>query len=174
MKPILAAALAAATALTAASAVAGSSTTVIRQYKAVVPDRPTQTVPAPATRTTQVRRVVHKTAVRRARTHHILRRVAAPTQPSAASAAMGSVDTSATVREDSDMPASAYRPSDSGAVMEERKTVIRRDDDGNVSRHTRIIRQDPEGGMTAVEHRSSDGPDADTGGDYDGGPDRAP
>ncbi len=169
MKTILAAALAAATALpltglTAAPAFAGSPT-VIREYKAVAPDQPTLAAPAP--QTTQARKVVHRTTVRRrATTQHVVHHAVTAPRPVANSATTGSVDTSATVREDSDMPASAYRSTD-GVVMEERKTVIRRDDDGNVTRRTRVIRQGPEGGMTAVEHSSSEGPDYD---DTDHGP----
>jgi hypothetical protein len=157
MKPTLAAAFLAASALTAAPLAHAGETTIIHTYKTVVPDRPTQ-IDTTATQTATVHKVVRKTAVHhRASYHHIIHRTAT-TQQAAPSAGSAAVNTSATVtRDTSARSATPAGDQPSGAVTEERKTVIQRDDEGDVIRHTRVIRQGPDG-MTSVEHRSSEGP----------------
>ena len=162
MKSPLTAALMAASALAAVPALAfAGETTIIHEKTVVVPAQPAPAATETQTQTEQTASV-HHVAVHRvvrhrtAMFHHVVRHAPAP----AASATSAGVQTSAAVRQDDvqaqTSPAQAAQPQ----VVEERRTVIRRDDEGDVERHTRIIRQGPDG-MTSIEHRSAEGVSAD-------------
>jgi hypothetical protein len=85
--------------------------------------------------------------------HHVARHA----QPvHALSATSAAVQTSTTLRTDDARSQAPQAPQ----VVEDRRTVILRDDEGDVERHTRIIRQDSNG-MTSIEHRSAEGVSAD-------------
>ena len=154
------------TALCAAGAVSAGETTVIHEYRHVVPDRPTVDMQAPQARSVTIQRTaVRKTAVRshHATVRHVSRRTVTTHRTAAPSANTAAMNTSASTRTDATQDQDSYRQgmqtsaSDDATVLE-RRTVIHRDDEGNVSRHTRVIRQGPDG-MTSIEHRSSEGPD---------------
>jgi hypothetical protein len=85
--------------------------------------------------------------------HHFARHAAqSPSRSSARTAGSSSVvDTSATVRQNTDQSATEA----GGPTVIDRRTVIHRDDEGNVERHTRTIQQGPDS-TTVVDHRSSE------------------
>jgi hypothetical protein len=150
----LAAALMAATALVALPTLAlADETTIIHEQKVVVPSQPAPGAAA-ETQTRQTTRV-HRVAVHHSAAHHrvAMIHVRHTRSTHAVSAASAAVQTSAAVRTES-------QPDQAPQVVEDRRTVIRSDDEGDVERSTRIIRQGPNG-MTSIEHSSAEGVSAD-------------
>ena len=137
-------------------------TTVIREQHTVTP-QPAQT--SELQHTTQTRTVEQHTTVAvapPARKHYVVHR--APIQHRARAAVVhtrwrapghavssAAVNTSTTVQDSS----KRTQVETASPTVIDRKTVIHRDDDGNVDRHTRVIKQD-ENGVTIVEHHASD------------------
>ena len=137
----------------AAGAARADDTTIIREHKVVQAAAP---APAPAPVTTTVHhsttvssrttstdgvRTPHRIVHRHRVVHHAATTVAqqqpaAPAQAPAADQVAQPVD----------------------ATLD-RKTVIHRDDNGDVSRHTVIQKQDPDGTQTTIEHHSTSTPD---------------
>ncbi len=137
----------------AAGAARADETTIIREHKVVQTPAP-EPQPAPVTttvhhstsvssRTTSSDRVVtpHRIVHRHRVVHHAATTVAQrqPMAPPQAPAAD-----------------QAAQPTDATI---DRKTVIHRDDNGDVSRHTVIEKQAPDGSQTTIEHHSTSTPD---------------
>ena len=139
----------------AAGAASADDTTIIREHK-VVPEAAAAPQPAPAPapvtttvhRTTSVRTTTASSdeapAPRRIVHHHRVvhhratmaadhRTVAPPAPPAPA----------------------ADQPAEPASATIDRKTVIHRDDNGDVSRHTVIEKQGSDGSQTMIEHRST-------------------
>jgi hypothetical protein len=153
----LAAGLLAASALTGMAGMAvADETTIIHEHHeqpAVMSSTSTErTTEVQAVRTTTTNAApAHRVRVhRRAVVHHLTVHHLVHRHPVATSWRTAH-DTAATVRADTD------RAEQNGGTTVDRRTVIHRDDDGNVVRRTRTIRQD-QNGMTTVEHRSTEGP----------------
>jgi hypothetical protein len=141
----------------ASGAARADDTTVIREHRVVQAPAP---VAQPAPQTTAVTTTVHRTSVSRQRVstgpvtrlHHVVRHhhpVARQTT---------------TVVEQQQQTQPAQAPAADAAAQPaaatiDRKTVIHRDDNGDVSRHTVIQKQDSDGNQTTVEHRSTTTPD---------------
>jgi hypothetical protein len=141
-----------------ANAANADETTIIHEQRTVQPDQTRQSdsqQTAERQRTaivasTHTRRhlVAHRTLI-----HHFARHAARPPSQASARAAGSSsvVDTSATVQQNTDQ--SATEAADPTVI--DRRTVIHRDDEGNVERHTRTIQQGPDS-TTVVDHSSSE------------------
>ena len=148
-------------ALALAASLAGTGamateTTVIEQHREI------RAAPLPAQSSTEIM------APHRAVIHHVARTASRRTIRASYRARHAIIhrQTPILVREpDHNQSPPAAAPTqgvDSAATTTiDRKTVIHRDDDGDVTRHTRIEKTDPDGTQTTIEHHSTTAPETD-------------
>ena len=131
----------------AVGAANADETTVIREHHEVQAPAP---APQPVTTTvrhTSSTRTTTSSTDEAARVRHVVRHHH-PVRH-AATTTIARQQTQTTVA----APA-AEQAAQPAAATVDRKTVIHRDDNGDVSRHTVIQKQDPDGSQTTIEHRS--------------------
>lgn len=144
---IMGMALTGAVAVNAPAMAQSASTTIIEQHKVVPAPAPTPTTVTHHTTTTTVTTKTSSTAepaAPPARRHVVAHKARKPAKVVAKRTVV--VD-----RQPAPPPAEPQP-----AAMVDRKTVIHRDENGDVTRRTRIDKQDADGNHTTVIHRSTD------------------
>lgn len=148
---VAALATSAVTALAAGAAIA-DDTTIVREHREVQAPAPAPP-PAPVTTTVQHTASMHSTtstADRAYHPRHVVRRHHVAHHAATTTVAQKRTETTVTPT----AAPVADQPAAPAAAIIDRKTVIHRDDNGDVSRHTVIQKQDPDGTQTTIEHHS--------------------
>ena len=131
----------------AAGAASADDTTIVREHREVQAPAPQ---PAPVTTTVRHTTSTHSTTASTDGVYHprhVVRRHRVAHHAATTTVARRETETTTTA-------APADQAAQPAAATIDRKTVIHRDDNGDVSRHTVIQKQDPDGTQTTIEHHS--------------------